>query len=72
MCVFFQEKLHSVAITGCTCGDIRLSGGKHFYEGRVEICFEGMWHIIAICDDSWNDLDAEVACYQMGLLSQGI
>ena len=38
-------------------------------EGRVEICRNNSFG--TICDDRWNDLDAQVACRQLGFASDG-
>ncbi|EFJ44987.1 hypothetical protein VOLCADRAFT_33421, partial [Volvox carteri f. nagariensis] len=40
---------------------VRLNGST---SGRVEVCLNGTWG--SICDDEWDDLDADVACRQMG------
>ena len=48
----------------CETGDIRLVGGQTNLEGRVEICVNETWG--TVCDQMWNDLDANVACRQLG------
>ena len=53
----------------CTNGDIRLVGGASNLEGRVEICDSNTWG--TVCDDSWDAVDANVACGQLGFSRSG-
>ncbi|KAL9983471.1 hypothetical protein ACROYT_G005651 [Oculina patagonica] len=44
--------------------EVRLVGGKHAYEGRVEVKYDSEWK--AICDHGWNMKAANVVCRMLG------
>ncbi|XP_060075932.1 neurotrypsin-like [Ylistrum balloti] len=45
-------------------GSIRLVSGQSELEGRVEIVHDGRWG--TVCDDDFEQIDAEVVCRQLG------
>ena len=51
-------------------GDIRLVGGQHSWEGRVEILWNGEWGTISAVE--WDTEEAEVVCRQLGLAPEGV
>ena len=55
--------------TNCTTGDMRLVGGNSDSEGRLEICLDRQWG--TVCDDSWDEQGAAVACRQLGYTYEG-
>ena len=48
----------------CNETDIRLVDGVTPDDGRVQICFSGLW--ASVCDDIWDVRDATVVCRQLG------
>ena len=48
----------------CPEGAVRLIDGDIEQEGRVEVCFNGIWG--SICSYGWGTSDAYVACKQLG------
>ena len=54
----------------CSDGDVRLVGGDNEYEGRLEVCQEGLWGFV--CDNGWYyGYSGTVACRQVGINAIG-
>lgn len=48
----------------CTHGQIRLVNGTTQYDGRLEVCNDGVWGTVT--SDSWSFFDSRVVCAQLG------
>ena len=64
--VFFI--VNGVQYSNCSNGAIRLTGGSNGYEGRVEICANGVWG--SFCDRYWDSSVASAVCQQLGYEGQ--
>ena len=53
---------------GCNNGEVRLAGGPHPSEGRVEVCYQGRWG--SICRTGWDSTEAAIVCGQLGYQSE--
>ena len=56
-------------LSSCGDGDIQLVGGESEREGRVEICYNGVWGTVC-ADSSWNEVNANAVCQQLGITYQ--
>ena len=54
----------------CTHGSIRLVGGSSSSRGRVEVCLNNRWGTVH--DSGWTQVDANVACGQLGYSNAGM
>lgn len=57
----------------CIDGEVLLMNGSvptmGQTEGRVEICYDNVYH--TICDDLWDLNDAQVVCRQLNVSGDG-
>ena len=66
-CVHFEDAGVSCGSASCNNSDVRLVNGFTDYEGRVEVCLNGVWG--TVCDDFWSTNDAVVVCNQLNISS---
>ena len=55
--------------TGCTDGDVRLTGGSSKGQGTIEVCFNKTWGMVS--GSGWGEEDARVVCRQLHFSSDG-
>ena len=63
-----HDALLLIGPSNCSDGDVKLVGEKNDTEGRVEICYNGVWG--TVCDYGWDEVDANVICQQLGFNNQ--
>ena len=60
---------HLVELHLVCCPAVRLRGGHHYMEGRVEIFVRNEWG--TVCDEFWDNADASVVCRMLGFGENG-
>ena len=60
---------HVYFILVCENGTVHLVDGQTRFEGRIEVCFGGVWG--SVCSEDWeqNTVAAVVICKQLGIYS---
>ena len=65
-----RKFIHRENTASCFHGMVRLVNGTNNYEGRVEICLQGIWK--TVCGHFWSNHEARVVCTQLGFQGDGI
>ena len=65
----YINTLH-VTIETIRNGEVRLTNGLHKYAGRVEMYWNSEWR--TVCNDGWDEFDAQVVCRQLNYLSTSV
>ena len=53
-----------IGTSTCKHGDIQLTGGEKEGEGRVEVCYNGVWG--TVCANGWDETAETLVCDQLG------
>ena len=67
-----KNSLRCIIVIGtstCIDSEVQLAGGNNYSEGRVEICYNGVWG--SVCANGWDQVDANLVCAQLGYYGQG-
>ena len=67
--IVIRFTLHSDSNAPCVDHDVRLVGGRVASEGRVEICYNGVWG--TVCDNVWENIHADIVCRQLNYSTPG-
>ena len=54
----------SSTLSNCENGGVRLAGGSHDLQGRVEVCINNAWG--TVCDQNWDLTEGNIVCQQLG------